>query len=411
MLLRRILPGGLFFILLLLPAELAAQDTSADAADVHQVETSFLFYPAPIWSRTTGFSAGAGYEIENFPIPNSSLQATVKPGQHMGRYALTYALGSPYDDLIYLVPDLYYETTGRHWYYGMHTTSSRDDEVAVEKEMVKAELRLGIQPFGGMLRLQPSAAYVRHHVHGYETFSPGAVQRLSPLSQLYLFYAAGETSDAPRYQEGLTVGLSGALDFRDRPARPRRGLLLEASAHRSEFRATPNIAFDRFEAYAYGYIPVRDNTFAVRVVAMNVNHKSKAPIPFYMHPTLDDRLLPGYSRNRFYGNDLLALTAEYGVTLFQMVGFAAMDALLSAGVGNVYLDMFREFEPAISFDEDPGAGPRYPLRPSVAAGFNLQGYDTDGWSMRVLLGWGVEGVRLVRFAFVHDMRRAEIQTR
>lgn len=411
MLLGRILLRGLLLVLFVLPSELAAQGTSADPDEGHGVDTSFMLYPAPLWSRTTGFSAGIGYEIENFLIPNSSLRATAKPGQHMGRYALTYALGNPYDDLIYLVPDLYYETAGRHWYYGMHTTSSKDDEVAVEKEMVKAELRLGIQPFRGMLRLQPSAAYIRHHVHGYESFASGAVQRLDPLSQQYLFYAAGETADAPEYQEGLAIGISGALDFRDHAARPRRGLLLQASAHRSEFRAAPNIAFDRFEASAYGYIPLRDHTLAVRVVAMNVNHKSKAIIPFYMHPTLDDRLLPGYSRNRFYGNDLLALTAEYGLTLFQVSGFAAMDALLSAGVGNVYFDMFREFEPVISLDEDPGAGPRYPLRPSVAAGFNLQGYDTDGWSMRVLLGWGVEGVRLVRFAFVHDIRRVEVQTR
>lgn len=390
-------------LLMLVPAAAPAQ-VPEDAPDrSSEVETTFRFYPAPLWSRTSGFAAGVGYEIENFPFRNTSLQATAIPGQHLGRYALSYFVGDAYEDIAYGAANLYYEATGRQWYYGMHATSSADDEIAFEKEMVEAELRLGLRPLGGRLLIQPMAAYVRHQVHGFEAFSEGAVERLSPLSTIYLFYSAGERG-APDVQEGGRFGIAAAVDLRDRPARPRSGLLVQGSAQR--FRSPEsNVKFDFFRADVNAFVPVGDNVIAVRLVGMNVNHLTRTRIPFYVHPRLDSHLLPGYSRDRFHGNDLLVVTAEYAMPLFQIPDFAALDALVSLGAGNVYFDLFREFKPAITFDEEVRSSDEYPLRPSAAIGFNLQGYDVGGWEMRVLLGWGTEGVQLVRFGFVQDVRR------
>src|SRR5690606_40300724 len=126
--------------------------------------------------------------------------------------------------------------------------------------------------------------------------------------------------------------------------------------------------FDLLESYAYFYVPVRTNTLALRTVAMVTKSNSEALIPFYLHPTLDDRLLPGYSRSRFYANDILAITAEYSMPMFVVPQFAALDAVVSVGAGNTYLDLFRHFKPASTFDRDIEGDPLYPLRPRAARG-------------------------------------------
>ncbi len=386
----------------------------ADQPD--RIDSGFILYPAPLSSRTAGFAAGIGYEIRNFPFPRAEIRALAVPGQHLGRYALGLSVGNAYTDALSAWTGVYYEATGRQWYYGMNTTSSKDNEIAVEKTMVEIEGRVAIRPLDKYLLVQPVVSYIRHDVGGYEVMSDGALERMDDLSRRFFLQSVGEApvsrdGSATSVQEGISFGIAGGLDFRDNPIRPRRGAHFQGSARRYLFRGDPGVEFDLLEGYAYFYVPVRDNTLALRTVAMVTESNSDALIPFYLHPTLDDRLLPGYSRYRFYANDLLAITAEYSMPMFVVPQFAALDAVVSVGAGNTYLDLFRHFKPAITFDRDIEGDPRYPLRPSAALGLNLTGYDAGGWSARVLLGWGTEGMRLVRFAFVHDVRRVPLWNR
>src|SRR5690606_5474804 len=95
----------------------------ADQPD--RIDSGFILYPAPLSSRTAGFAAGIGYEIRNFPFPRAEIRALAVPGQHLGRYALGLSVGNAYTDALSAWTAVYYEATGRQWYYGMNTTDRK----------------------------------------------------------------------------------------------------------------------------------------------------------------------------------------------------------------------------------------------------------------------------------------------
>lgn len=159
-------------------------------------------------------------------------------------------------------------------------------------------------------------------------------------------------------------------------------------------------------------LPVGWNVLSLRALTRRTEADGDLVVPFYLMPSLDGRLLPGYAWNRFFGNDLFVVTAEYAVPLFQLFDSAAMDELFSIGAGSVYDDIFEQFEGSIAVDDIRAAASNaYPLRPSVAVGFHLQSFSTNAWNVRALLGWGTEGIRLVKFGFIRDLMDVELNTR
>lgn len=374
-------------------------------------DTSFKIYPSPLWSRTAGFSAGVGLELENLLMPGGSFLITVKPGQHLGRYTATYFAKDAFTDPVYGLANVYYETTGRQWFYGIGPASSPDRKVAVEKHMIEAEVRLGWQPLGRLLQVQPLVKYIRHRAVGFRNWDDEATERLDERSLHNLQFSTGSGED-DGLQEGLAYGLLGGIDLRDRPVRPRRGMLVQAIAQRFDFQTPSGLTYDQLGIYAYGFIPVRSGTVALRAVTQLTDQRSSVTIPFYLLPSLHGRILPGYSWDRLFGPDMLALTIEYQVPLFNIFDWAALDWLFSVGAGNVYDDLFDQFEAVITFKEhlEPGRD-TYPLRPSISTGFDFFTFDPTGWDARILLGWGTEGIRLVKFAFVHDLRKVELSKR
>ena len=387
-------------------------DVGADSTlERHPIDTSIKIYPTPIWSRTSGFSAGVGYEIDNLLMPRGRLLVTAKPGQHLGRYTATYFAKDAYNDPVYGLANVYYETTGRHWYYGLGPASASRNKVAVEAKMLEAELRVGFQPVNRRLLIQPLVRYIRHESVGFEEWDEGAISRLDPESLENLELTAGSSS-SDRIQKGFAFGLVGGIDLLDRALRPRRGLLLQASTQRFQFDVPDGLEYDQHGFYAYGFLPVRRGVVALRAVTILTNQRGTTPIPFYFLPSLHGRMLPGYSWDRFVAPDLFVLTAEYMHPLFNVYNIIGLDALLSVGAGNVYDDLFDQFKADLTFEDDPSPGQAsYPLRPSVAAGFDLYRANRSGFDFRVLVGLGTEGIRLVRFGFVHDLRDIELSRR
>lgn len=390
----------------------AAVAQPADStADQHEFDTSFKFYPSPVWSRTAGFSAGVGFEMENLLMPGGRFLATAKPGQYLGRYTATYFAKDAFADRLYGIANVYYETTGHQWFYGLGPASSPDTKIAVEKDMLEAEVRLGFQPLGRRIQLQPLIKYIRHQSVGFKNWDEEAIARLDTESFENLRFSTG-FGEAQAVQEGLAYGVMSGIDLRDQPVRPRRGLLLQGIAQRFDFSQPSGLQYDQYEFYVYGFVPFRAGTLALRAVTRLTDQRSDVTIPFYLLPSLHGRILPGYSWDRFFGPDLLAFTFEYKMPLFNVFNWAAMDALLSAGAGNVYDDLFDQFEADITFKDElkPGQD-SYPMRPSISAGFDLFTLEPGGFDVRVLLGWGTEGIRLVKFGFVHDLREVELSKR
>lgn len=394
-------------VLLPLAGSVSAQesaDTTRRSDD--RLETEFKIYPSPIWGKTAGFSAGVGYEIDNLFFPDSRILATAKPGQYLGRYTLTYFAADAFKSPVYGLANLYYETTGHQWYYGLGPSSSRDDLVAVEKNMVEVEIRAGVQPFDRKFFIQPVAQFVRYDVKDFQSERNGALARLSPESLENLVISTN------RVFEGMGYGLAAGVDLLDNPVRPKQGLYLQGFATRYDFSEPSGLAYDQFGAFAHAFLPFRDNTVAFRAVMQITRNEGDVDIPFFLLPSLHGRLLPGYSWNRFFGNDLFALQVEYAVPVFDVLNWAALDALISLGAANVYDDLFQQFKPAVAFDRDLGRSrDTYPLRPSAAIGFRIESFSRHDFNLRVLLGWGTEGVRLVRFGFVQDLRDIELNSR
>lgn len=389
-------------------ADTAPEDTTNER---HAFDVSFKVYPSPIWSRTAGFSAGVGVELENLLIPGGSFLVTVKPGQHLGRYTATYFAKDPFADPVYGVANVYYESTGHQWFYGIGPASSPDTKIAVEKQMVEAEVRLGWQPFDQRIQIQPIVKYIRHHSVNFTNWDDGAIARLDEESLENLRFSTG-LGDAGQTQEGFAYGLLAGIDFRDRPVRPRRGVLFQALGQRFDFETPTGLTYDQIGLYAYGFLPAGSGTVGVRGVTVFTDQRSSVTIPFYLLPSLHGRILPGYSWDRLFGPDMFALTVEYQIPLFNVFDWAALDWLFSAGAGNVYDDLFDQFEANVTFKEKLERGREtYPLRPSFSTGFDFFTFDRHGWDARILLGWGTEGIRLVKFEFVHDLRKVELSKR
>ena len=401
-------------LLLAFSVGLARAGTQADTTDSEDfgIETQFKVYPSPIWGRTAGFAAGVGYEVQNLMIPESRLLATAKPGQFLGRYTLTYFAADPFKAPLYGLANVYYETTGHQWYYGLGPASARSAQMAVEKHMVEAEARLGFQLLNRRIFAQPVVKYLRHDVDGFEAYDKGATAKLSAESLSNLLSAAGMAPNSTDFYEGFGYGLSAGVDLRDNPIRTRKGLLVQGFANRYDFGGTPELAYDQYGLSAYAFAPVGLNTLALRVNTQLTSDQGGAVIPFFLLPSLHGRMLPGYSWDRFFGMDLFAVNVEYIVPLFDLYRWVAMDALLSLGAANVYDDISEQFEPAVSFDKrlEPGRE-KYPLRPSAAAGFQVESFTRFDLDIRVLVGWGTEGIRLVKFGFVQDLRDIELNSR
>ncbi len=391
------------------PSEREHLPGAADSTrDRRSLRTSFKVYPSPLWSRTSGFAAGVGYEIDNLLMPGGRLLATVKPGQHVGRYTATYFAKDAFRDPAFGLANVYYETTGRQWFFGLGPASSSANRVRVEKQMLEAELRVGFQPFKRRILLQPVVKYVRHDAVAFAEWNDGALGRIDAESRRNLEFVTGEAG----VQEGFAYGLTAGIDLLDRPIHPRSGLLVQASVQRYAFDEPVGLEYDQHSVYAYGYVPLREGVVALRAVTLLTDQRGDTIIPFYLLPSLHGRLLPGYAWNRFFGPDLLVLNLEYVRPLFNAFNAVGMDGLLSFSAGNVYDDLFDQFKPAVTFDKtiEPDQA-SYPLRPSLAAGFDLYSSRRGGFDFRVLLGLGTEGVRLVRFSFVHDLRGIELGVR
>ena len=392
----------------------ALADTYADTSrsENQRIETQFKVYPSPIWGRTAGFAAGVGYEIENLMLPGSRLLATAKPGQFLGRYTLTYFAADPFKAPVYGLANVYYETTGHQWYYGVGPASARGAQMIIEKHMVEAEVRLGLQPLNRRVFVQPVVKYLRHDVDGFKAYDTGATSKLSPESLSNLLSSAGMLPNSTDFYEGFGYGLAAGIDLRDNPIRTGKGLLVQGFANRYDFGGVPEPAYDQYGVSAYAYVPVGTNTLALRVNTQLTSNRGEGDIPFFLLPSLHGRMLPGYSWDRFFGMDLLAVNLEYIVPLFDLYRWVAMDALVSVGAANVYDDISEQFEPSVSFDKrlEPNQE-TYPLRPSAAVGFQVESFTRFDLDIRVLLGWGTEGMRLVKFGFVQDLRDIELNSR
>ena len=403
-------PILLFLLALTAPFPTAAGSVGADpAATRPRLSAGVLLNP--VWSRTNGFGVGAALRADHLLWAGSSLRLVARPNQHLGRYGLTFRTADPHASRLYGMANGFYETMGRHWYYGLGPATVEEAEVTVERERSEVELRVGTSLAGGRVFVEPRLRLVRYRVNGYRPWEPGALEALDERSREHLRYVAGETGSAVR--DGAWYGLGAGVDTRDARARSTRGLLVQTTYERYTSGAEPNVRLDRLGASAYAFLPLGRllpagagaQVLTLRVAVETTRDRGEAPVPFYLLPSLNGGLASGYAWDRFVGADLLALSLEYRMLLFDAFGLLGLEGLLSLHAASVYDDLFAQFEPAVSFERRLAPGRRtYPLRPGLGVGARVVSLFEDRVYLEGTLGLSPEGLGAVSIGFVYDLR-------
>lgn len=363
-------------------------------------EGRFSVLLRPIWSRTSGFGIGAAYQVDHVGGAGTRLRLSAHPNQHTGRYSVTYTTGEVRKAPLAGTFNLFYETVGRQWFYGLGPSSRESALVRVERSRREAEARLTLSPPGTAFFVQPRLRLVAHHVAGFRDHRRGAFERMDLGGRQHL-----DDLLATPERTGLWVGLAGGLDTRDAGARPRGGVLLQGEVSRFA-PLTPDLAsLVRVDIAAHGFFPVgASGVLALRGVAAVTAQGAGTPAAFFQLPTLNASLLPGYEWDRFFGNDLLSLSVEYRHLVFAGFNLAGLEALGAVHAGSVYDDLFEQFTPAVTFEHDVAARPgRYPLRPALSVGARVIALSSDAVYLQGVYALSPEGSGTSSFGFVVDL--------
>ena len=117
------------------------------------------------------------------------------------------------------------------------------------------------------------------------------------------------------------------LELRDEPSNPHRGISLGVAVSRFDDHDGSLYQFNRVVVDARQYIPLGSNrqVIALRQVAFLDSPDAGSVVPFYMQPNFGgSTFLRGYGSTRFRDNKLLAIGAEYRLSVHKHIQLAAI---------------------------------------------------------------------------------------
>ncbi len=375
-----------------------------DSTALSSVEVGFKFYPFSVWTSRQGFGIGAGVEIRNLIYPASRLLATATPGVHRGVYTLSFAGSDPETAPSFWILNNYYEAAGRHWFSGLGPASSRSDRIRVERKSYIASTRFGLRLFEHIL-LQPVFSFSHHTTPRFQSETIGAFDNLDEASRQHIQYI---TSEGGNQQTAISAGIDAAVASGGQAALPNRALLLQGGVQRYFPLNGSEVKFDRIHASLSWLAPLssRGHAIAFRAIGKHTRDYGRTPAPFYLLPTLDLRLAPGFPYYRFTGQDLLLIGAEYRHPVFALLNWVRIDASLTASLASVYDDLFRQFKPAVTFEKDlPDGLNRYPLRPVAGIGIRFVSLYDNRLYFSGVVGFSAEGLTTASFQFTTYIHR------
>ncbi len=196
---------------------------------------------------------------------------------------------------------------------------------------------------------------------------------------------------------------TGYIDQRDSPAFPQRGyfslLMLRGVRHFSP---------KSFRFLQMGFIhhqffrPTPTSALAVRLVLIDTYDVGKTPIPFFLLPTLDYRLLPGYGRYRFTGPDLFVFSAESRIILKNLWDVWIFSATVGIHAGNTYESWTRQILLLPSWRIPPiPHKKRYPLHTGISLGFRIFSRRPERLLLNAVWGLSAETMSFAIISFVY----------
>ena len=409
---------------------------TGDSPQEDQAWLNLRPYPFAVWGPRVGFGGGVGLVLNDMVQPGDETLATVAPSRFEQAYTLSYTTAAG-PDLInadgWLMAGGRHAYTTRDWFYGFGPASSANSRVAFSLRTFQGHLRAGrsLVPdglFGGKLILQAHARIEHYRLYDAElpTFSPtlgdGTTPTPTARTVRYARSIAGLDTDAvPSGARFTTTGtvLGGDLSYdrRDRAHLTTRGLLLQASAERWLPTSGAEFAFWRTDIDAYGWIPITGRHRIALRFRLSQIHETKGArpltgsslpqddLPHFILPRLDGRDLPGLTRSRYHGRDVLAASAAYEFPIRTILGFR-IEGHVGAYAGSAYDDIGKQFELAFDASETLARDrDTYPLRPTVGAGLRVGPQFRDDSYVDVAVGRGPEGYSAVRVSLVRRLGR------
>ena len=375
----------------------------APAAEVGPERISVGFRPilGAFYSPTKGVGVGVGAKVGNLGWPGTETYLSAEVMQRFTRFRAAFFTGDPFHARTFAGVGGEYAGTSVRRFFGIGPRSSERDQMNVSLDEVEAEVRLGWYPLGtGRLLVQPVVRLLHASVEAVEDDRAGAFARLDPASQQNLLRAIGTPTT------GLTYGLEVAVDGRDRLAYATRGTLLLLTGRRYDGLGDTPFRYWSATGTLFHFVPLGGrHVLGGRGVVALTEPIGDEPLPFYALPVLDDTLLGAFTSHRFVGHDLVALSAEYRFPLFELFGWYAVDGAVQVHVANAYDDVFEQFEPGVTFEQDlRGEGERTPLRPSLALGGRIVNLDGERVLIGGVIGMSAEGVAFGSLRLVYGIR-------
>ena len=364
------------------------------------VEVSPVFPLGALFSGTYSVGLGAGARAENVGWEGSSAQATAFGSLYGYGADVVLATGDPYAQPVHALVHAETSRATRRRYFGAGPGSVRESRVDLDHRSASVEARLGVYPFKTTaLLVQPSGRLLVDRLGTPTPETDAALRQLDGGSEAAARALVGET------RAGVSLGVEVASDRLDWHDYPSGGTYASVEARRFLALDGSELAYSRGTAQLSGYLPLGRRTVLMGHAAGAVTRPDDdATLPFPYLATLDNDLLLAYQTDRFRGRDALALALGVRVPIAQVYGMFGVDADLTGTLGNVYDDVFRQLDAAVTFETTVASDDSVPFRPAASLGLRVVNLDARSTYIGGRVGLSPEGVAVALVAIRADIR-------
>lgn len=363
----------------------------------HEATAQLRVRPTVDVLRVYGGSYGWGIPVGlRASYPQAWLRGRVDTwtAEHIGRYNAEGQFRRPQAPGLYAHLRATHEVTYRRPFFGFGADAPESGRVLTRVARQEAWLRVGVNHSNG--RGVHLFGSIRHLTSPDVALVPDG-SALLPRDSTLLADTEGVT--------GVTYGLRLRRDGTDARVRPTRGVLVDVQAERFSGIGGTTDQYVRGAAHLYGYIGLgSDATLALRGIIVLTDPRRDQDVSYLLLPKLDNRYLPGTSRQRLTDRDLLALSAEARAPSFALplTPFEAQ-LVVNVSVGQVYGSLQHQFRPRIGNDT---AGDGLPLRLLTGVGARIYAAGRDDLFVSAMIGTGTASLSLGKVLFENDTRQS-----
>lgn len=360
-------------------------------------------YPLDLWSPRVGVGLGAGVVLHHLGRSNAQGLLTFAPARHEQVATAAWASANPRRARQYVMIDGRGFHTNRDWFYGVGPRSSPDARQSIERSALQAQIRTGQAFLDHRFVVQ---SHIGLSAHRIDRITRPSDPDLTSRSQTHLRQLSNDDLGVVgREQTGVRVGVAARFDSRPREARPTRGVRALAQWSRYLDVSSSLVRFDEIDLAVHGHLPLGgSHRLSSRLRLTLIEPRGRAPVPYYLRPTLGGSLAPGWARHRFVDSDRFIGSALYRFPLARVAKVVTLEGHLGVHAASVYGQFPSDAAFDLTFDErlDPTLT-SVPLRPSTSVGVHMALSFRQAPSLDLALGVSPEGVSGVRFTFRQDI--------